>query len=53
MIDNYCTTLHLMQAVFIMSPLWESSGRELVLRSRICGFEPHWRHSLLSLSKTR
>ena len=28
------------------------TGRELDLRLRVCGFEPHLRHCVLSLSKT-
>ena len=29
-----------------------SSGRVLYLRSRGCGFEPHKRHCIVSMSKT-
>ena len=29
----------------------ERSGRVLDLRPRGCGFEPHWRHCVVSLSK--
>ena len=28
------------------------SGRVLDLGSRDCGFEPHWKHCIVSLSKT-
>ena len=30
----------------------EHSGRVLDSRSRVCRFKPHWRHCVVSLSKT-
>ena len=46
-----------MQNCFVYLNLWETgtqwlSGRVLDLRPKGCGFEPHRRHCIVSLSKT-